>query len=247
MCQLNLYIVPKTVKKEKVLDLMKKYFYYDKPECVTEENLLYEVQDENNVYVSAGMGCNCGTVQSSFAEEDKKMPWIELKNAKIQAEQERIAKIKELIEQEDFLERKNKFYQKLEELNNARMSASGKDAEELLLETQKLIQENGLILETMTYEFQKIDDGKAVITFNSNEDLQNTQKRVCENFEKEFENIKAFVDEVLKEAEDVKLLSFWQDGDLPKIESEEYVWQDEFKIEDVIYMKYNELLTIFKR
>ena len=247
MCQLNLYIVPKTVKKEKVLDLMKKYFYYDKPECVTEENLLYEVQDENNVYVSAGMGCNCGTVQSSFAEEDKKMPWIELKNAKIQAEQERIAKIKELIEQEDFLERKNKFYQKLEELNNARMGASGKDAEELLLETQKLIQENGLILETMTYEFQKIDDGKAVITFNSNEDLQNTQKRVCENFEKEFENIKAFVDEVLKEAEDVKLLSFWQDGDLPKIESEEYVWQDEFKIEDVIYMKYNELLTIFKR
>ena len=247
MCQLNLYIVPKTVKKEKVLDLMKKYFCYDKPECVTEENLLYDVQDENNVYVSAGMGCNCGTVQGSFAEEDKKMPWIELKNAKIQAEQERIAKIKEMIEQEDFLERKNKFYQKLEELNNARMSASGKDAEELLLETQKLIQENGLILETMTYELQKIDDDKAVITFNSNEDLQNTQKRVCENFEKEFENIKAFVDEVLKEAEDVKLLSFWQDGDLPKIESEEYVWQDEFKIEDVIYMKYNELLTIFKR
>ena len=247
MCQLNLYIVPKTVKKEKVLDLMKKYFYYDKPECVTEENLLYEVQDENNVYVSAGMGCNCGTVQSSFAEEDKKMPWIELKNAKIQAEQERIAKIKELIEQEDFLERKNKFYQKLEELNNARMSASGKDAEELLLETQKLVQENSLILETMTYGLQKIDDDKAVITFNSNDDLQNTQKRVCENFEKEFENIKAFVDEILEDADEVKFLSFWQDGDMPKVESEEYVWQDEFKIEDVIYMKYNELLTIFKR
>ena len=247
MCQLNLYIVPKSVKKEKVLELMKEYFYYDKPECVTEENLLYEVQDDNNVYVSAGMGCNCGTVQSSFAEEDQTKPWQTLKEEKIQAESERIAKIKELIEQEDFLERKNAFYQKLEELNNARNGANGKEAEDLLLETQKLIQENRLILETMTFELQKVDDDKAVITFNSSEDLQNTQKRVCENFEKEFENLKAFVDEILKETEEVKLLSFWQDGDLPKVETEEYVFQDEFKIEDVVYMKYNELLTIFKR
>ena len=83
MCQLNLYIVPKSVNKERVLTLMKDYFYYDKPECVTEENILVEVQDENNVYVSAGMGCNCGTVQGSFQEEDNTKSWQELKQEKI--------------------------------------------------------------------------------------------------------------------------------------------------------------------
>ncbi len=247
MCQLNLYIVPKTVKKEKVLELMKEYFYYDKPECVTEENLLYEVQDENDVYVSAGMGCNCGTVQGSFQEEDKTMSWQTLKESKIQAEKERIAKIKELIEQEDFLERKNAFYQKLEKLNIAQNGLSEKDREEMILETQKLIKEEGLILETMRFELRTVENGQEIVIFDASKVPEDIERSVCGNVEQEFKNLKAFVDEILKETEEVKLLSFWQDGDLPKVEIEEYVFQDEFKIEDVIYMKYNELLTIFKR
>ena len=113
--------------------------------------------------------------------------------------------------------------------------------------SQKLIQENSLILETMRFEIRKVEDGQEVVMFDSSDTLQDIERSVCGNVENEFKNLKAFVDEILKEAEEVKLLSFWQDGDLPKVETEEYVFQDEFKIEDVIYMKYNELLTIFKR
>ena len=32
-----------------------------------------------------------------------------------------------------------------------------------------------------------------------------------------------------------------------EVEGEKYIFQDELKIEDIIYMKYNELITIFKR
>lgn len=246
MCQLNLYIVPKNVNKERVLNLMKDYFYYDKPECVTEENILVEVQDENNVYVSAGMGCNCGTVQGSFQEEDKTKSWQELKQEKMNAERERLLRFKSLLESEDYLEKKNEFRKRLDELSEKRNNANGQEADDLLKEMQKMFQDD-IFDVSMRYEKRKTEDGVEIVFNTIDEDLENLERSVCGTTEKDFENLKAFVDEILEDADEVKLFSFWQDGDLPKIESEEYVFQDEFKIEDVIYMKYNELLTIFKR
>ena len=246
MCQLNLYIVPKSVNKERVLNLMKDYFYYDKPECVTEENILVEVQDENNVYVSAGMGCNCGTVQGSFQEEDNTKTWQELKQEKMNAERERLLRFKSLLESEDYLEKKNEFRKRLDELSEKRNNANGQEADDLLKEMQKMFQDD-IFDVSMRYEKHKTEDGVEIIFNTIDEDLENLERSVCGTIEKDFENLKAFVDEILEDADEVKLFSFWQDGDLPKVESEEYVFQDEFKIEDVIYMKYNELLTIFKR
>ena len=77
--------------------------------------------------------------------------------------------------------------------------------------------------------------------------MENVERSVSENVETEFKNLKTFVDEILKVADEVKLFSFWQSANVPKVEGEKYVFQDELKIEDIIYMKYNELITIFKR
>ena len=79
MCQLNLYIVPKKMNKEAVLNIMKDCFDYQEPECVTGENYLPEVQDFNDVYISAGMGCNCGTVQTRYQGDSDGKTWIEIK------------------------------------------------------------------------------------------------------------------------------------------------------------------------
>ncbi len=246
MCQLNLYIVPKSVSKDKVLKLMQKYFVYDKPECVNDDNLLVEVQAENNIFVSAGMGCNCGTVQSSFQEEEAKLPWTEFKSFKIQEEKERISKIKALIGREDYLEYKADFYKKVEEFG--KYVAQGDSAsDEKVKEYQKFIKDNEILLHAMRFELHDTANGKEIVLFNENEDMQGNEERELERTETEFDSLKGFVDEILKDADELKLLSFWQDEYSPKLQSEEYVFQDEFKIEDIIYLKYNQLLTIFKR
>lgn len=245
MCQLNLYIVPKSVNKERVLNLMKDYFYYDKPECVTEENILVDVQDNNNVYVSAGMGCNCGTVQGSFQQENSTKPWQELKSEKIEAEREKFLKFKALLESEDYVEKRNDFTQKLEELGEKRNNAKGQEADDLLKEMQKMFQDD-MFMVSMRYERRKTENGKEIVFHTIDEDLENLEKIVCGTTETEFKNLKAFVDEILEDSGEVKLFSYWQDGEMPTIEKENYVFQSDFKIEDIIYLKYNELLTIFK-
>ena len=245
MCQLNLYIVPKSVNKERVLNLMKDYFYYDKPECVTEENILVDVQDNNNVYVSAGMGCNCGTVQGSFQQENSTKPWQELKQEKMNAEREKLLRFKALLESEDYVEKRNEFTQKLEELGEKRNNAKGQEADDLLKEMQKMFQDD-MFMVSMRYERRKTENGKEIVFHTIDEDLENLEKFVCGTTETEFKNLKAFVDEILEDSGEVKLFSYWQDGEMPTIEKENYVFQSDFKIEDIIYLKYNELLTIFK-
>ena len=246
MCQLNLYIVPKSVNKENVLNLMRDYFYFERPQCVTEENILIEVQDEHEIYVSAGMGCNCGTVQSIFKEEDAMKSWSELKQEKINEKREHLLKIKKFLEREDYLEIKTEIRNRLDEFEKIRETANGEDVEDTLYEMQRIFQE-GVYFDSMRYEKHKMEDGTEVSFKNIDEDLENVERSVSENVETEFKNLKTFVDEILKETDEVKLFSFWQSANVPKIEGEKYVFQDELKIEDIIYMKYNELITIFKR
>ena len=97
MCQLNLYIVPKSVKKEYVLNVMKDCFCYQNPECVTHENLLPEIQDLNEIYVSAAMGCNCGTVQTSYQNESGEKLWVDVKRRIVEEKIEKLKKIKLLL------------------------------------------------------------------------------------------------------------------------------------------------------
>ena len=103
-----------------------------------------------------------------------------------------------------------------------------------------------MFMVSMRYERRKTENGKEIVFHTIDEDLENLEKIVCGTTETEFENLKAFVDEILEDAGEVKLFSYWQDGEMPTIEKENYVFQSDFKIEDIIYLKYNELLTIFK-
>jgi len=248
MCQLNLYIIPKNVKQEKVFDLMKKYFYFQEPECITSENLLLDVQDDNHIYVSAGMRCNCGTIQSSYQNEDNTKSWKDLKLELINDEKEKLEKIRHILNREDYLTYKKQINNQLDNLLNKKQTSTRAEEEAILKEIQKLFSENQLWFEaSMKYEKQKVEDGKIIVYHEIDEELKNVDNFISNNIENEFKNLKSFINEILKEADEMKLLSFWQDGNNPFINNEKYVFQDELTIEDVIYLKYNELLTVFKR
>ena len=173
MCQLNLYIVPKTMKRDVVLDIMKNCFSYQEPECVTSENLLVEVQDDCDVYISAGMGCNCGTIQTSFQNEDKFDSWNDIKIDMVNREKEKMLKIKSLLERDDYLEYKNEVQAKLSDYEERLKGLKGEEYESVMQERIKYFQENQLLFETMLkYEKYKEVDGKDVVYNTIDEDLK---------------------------------------------------------------------------
>ena len=246
MCQLNLYIVPKTMNKESVLEIMKNVFPYQNPECVTSENLLEEVQDFNNVYISAAMGCNCGTIQTSFQNNSDAESWCDVKKQISQEKIEKLKEIKRLLERSDYLEYKNETLKKSGELENKLKEAKGDEYLEVLNEWQLFFKENGLLYEAMMkYEKHEVVDGKDIIYNNIDEEILNVEKNEFVGIESEYEDLIKFVDAILEEVDEVKFLSFWQDGDNPYVKNEKFVFRKDLKIEDFIFLKDNELLTVF--
>ena len=53
------------------------------------------------------------------------------------------------------------------------------------------------------------------------------------------------MDLILEQSDEVKLLSFWQDENSPVVKNEKFVMRSDLKIDDIIFLKDNELLTIF--
>ena len=247
MCQLNLYIVKKGTNKDEMIKLLKKYFIFEGAERVDDEVLLEEVKDDYDVYVSAPMGCNCGTVQSMFQDAEVQTSWQEFKSGLISKELKRLEILKEFFESPDYEDKVKRIDEKSKELIKKRENAKGRELEQIMKETQEFIKENSLVYECMKYNKHIDENGNEVVFHTIQEDIDNVEKNVACNADAEFEVLKNFVDDVLKITDEIKLFSYWQDGDLPVVEKEDYAFQDELKIENIVFMPYKTLLTIFKR
>lgn len=246
MCQLNLYIVPKSVKREIVLSIMKDCFCYQEPECVSSENLLVEVQDLNDVYTSAGMGCNCGTVQTYYQNGFDGKSWLEVKKQIISEKIEKLNKIKLLLERGDYLDYKNSVLEKSHELEKRLKEVSGEEYNDVMKEWQMFFSENSLLFDAMLrYEKIKIKNGKELVYHDIDSEIDNIEKVEFDSIENEYEDLVRFVDSILDLAGEMKLLSFWQDENCPFVKNEKYVMRSDLKIDDIIFLKDNELLTIF--
>ena len=244
VCQLNLYIVPKSVEKEKVLSVMSKLFYCNRPECVDDENLLPELAENYSIYTSAAMGCNCGTAQTRFQENDENVSWETLKKSLIDSDLEHLENIKKLINQDDFEVKRKEFTDTLESLNKKREKAQGEEFQELIKQTQIFIKENELIFQSMVYAKQK-DGNSWVVLKDIDDDIKNVSRQY-EIIDEEYGDLKVFASEILKVADEVKFLSYWQDEYSPYVGFEKETNLKDLKIEDFIYLKYNELLTVKK-
>ena len=77
------------------------------------------------------------------------------------------------------------------------------------------------------------------------DEINNIEKFEFENIENEYEDLVRFIDAILEQTDEVKFLSFWQDGNNPFVKNEKYVFRKDLKIEDFVFLKDNELLTVF--
>ena len=64
--------------------------------------------------------------------------------------------------------------------------------------------------------------------------------------ESEFAEIKASIESILELTNEVKIYSFWQDGDPLIVNNETEIALNEFTEDKAIYLKYHDLLTIRK-
>ena len=159
---------------------------------------------------------------------------------------EKMLKIKSLLERDDYLEYKNEVQAKLSDYEERLKGLKGEEYESVVQERIKYFQENQLLFETMLkYEKHKEVDEKDVVYNTIDEDLKGVENRLSRSVESDFEDLKMFIDEILKDVDEVKFLSFWQDGDNPYVKNEKYVFRKDLKIEDFIFLKDNELLTVF--
>ena len=246
MCQLNLYIVSKDLNEDVVLEIMKNCFFYQNPECISGENLLPEVQDLYNVYTSAAMGCNCGSVQTYFQNRGEGETWLDVKKQIVTEKIARLNEIKSLIERPDYLEYKNDVLKRASELEKKLKELKDDEYQEKLKEWQLFFSENSLLYEAMMkYEKHKEENGVGVVYHTIEEEILNIEKNEFGSIENDFDDLVKFVDAILEEIDEVKLLSFWQDENSPYVKNEKYVMRKDLKIDDIIFLKDNELLTIF--
>ena len=127
-------------------------------------------------------------------------------------------------------------------------SAKGEEYNNALESLQKLFSEHSALLTASTFYERYTDDTKSTLDFTTIDNaIANVEKKTIGTQETEYVELKNFIDEILKHANEIKLYSFWQDGEPLYIKNEKQVYQDELKIDNIIYLNYNELLTIEKR
>lgn len=115
MCQLNLYFVPKTVDKDKAIEIFNNTFDTKICECVTDENIVKGYKNYN-VYICAGMRCNCGSVIGSLQDRKTYDSWEFVKEESIKAQLEEFNAIKDLLEQKDYKKKFDEVSKKQKEL-----------------------------------------------------------------------------------------------------------------------------------
>ena len=97
----------------------------------------------------------------------------------------------------------------------------------------------------MRYEKHRMENGIDIVYNEIDEEINNIEKVEFENIENDYQDLVKFVDAILEQSDEVKLLSFWQDENSPVIKNEKFVMRSDLKIDDIIFLKDNELLTIF--
>ena len=132
------------------------------------------------------------------------------------------------------------------ELEKKLKESKNEGYQEALKEWQLFFSENDVLYDAMMrYEKHKTENGKDVVYHTIEEEILNIEKTEFGSIENDYEDLVKFVDAILEEVDEVKLLSFWQDGSSPYVKNEKYVMRKDLKIDDIIFLKDNELLTIF--
>lgn len=309
MCQLNIYCIPKSVDKEKVLEYMRVKLGYAVAECIDDEAPVPSLKDGFSFYISGGMRCNCGSVLCSHQDDQNGLSYAELKEKLKSENLDKLLQIKELMEQADYPKKKKAFEKRLDTLWKrvdkstkdiaekereladtvfARKDISDEEKQRIMHEEvypkvqelmnqaekrpeyvdamdeyRKFCDENQVMWQSIIYTLKRDENVKEfdfndLSTANPDEEtfefilpsnciydaIERAKTGEFKQSEKEFDEIKKFAQEFLKQADEFKILCYWQDGDEPSVTGEHTVTLDEFDIDCTVFLKYNCLLTI---
>lgn len=249
MCQLNLYLIPKSVDKEFVFGLMNKYFKDESHEFAESEKVFENKLRDYNVFTSSIMNCNCNTVQGYYNSQTGNLPWGEFKQKMIDDEFQKCLDVKNTLIKENFYQEFETFCKKLDSLSSKTLKLAGKAQIKASNERIEFLNSNSEFLDI----FQKLNvrdlkiKSKEQIIADIEQDFAKFKDNLGKDLEKEFDNIYNFIKDLLEKTNEISLLSFWQDGEeFVEVNNEKTVEFKNLKIEDLVYLNYNDVLVIKK-
>lgn len=248
MCQLNLYIVPKSVDKDFVFSVMEKHFNGEKHECFEWNEVFENKFSDCNVYASSCMRCNCNTVQTYYSSEREALPWDKLKQKYISNELNRSLEMKKALDSPDFFEEFDTFNKKIDKISNRQKKLGSKAQKQASLELQELVNKHQALFNlTMHYNRQILNKDKEGVTTKIDQEFLEFKQEFGKETEKEYRVLSSFISDLLEKSNEVSLLSFWQDASpYVSVLGEKTVSLKNLTIEDIIYLNYHEVLTIKK-
>lgn len=101
--------------------------------------------------------------------------------------------------------------------------------------------ENGIYINAHLYKEDDSEDWN-----NLNYAIKVLKNNEFNSLEKEYNKFYCDIKNILNEVNEIKVMAFWQDETSFKIYNEKEINFDDMKIEDIVFLKYNTLLTIKK-
>lgn len=267
MCQLNLYLVPKSVPEEEVINSIEKHV-----KGIAESKYIIDaLANSYNFY--CGYGCDCHSYVSRLQDEEAGS-FDEFKAKKKDEDIKKLARMKSLKESEDYQQRIDKFnYEKdavwarvesftspieayrdeqIEMLTSLNLQEK-EELEQLYLIAAKEKEMFDEVESIKEYQaaykvYQDYMKANADLRESARYDIEENEKLVAEydfgDYYEEFKNLRNIFAEVLKIADEICLYPFWMDEGPMEIKGERQVDIEDLKIDDLVFLPYKNLLKI---
>lgn len=270
MCQLNLYMVPKSVSKEEIINIFEKYNLY------ISGNSYYKLDEfvESYEIYAANCGCDCRSIISSLQDVNVSN-FDEYKIKKKNEDTEKLNKMKNLKDSKDyetkvkeFENNRNKLWEIVDNFSkhirdyeiqekekifalNLKEDEECKMMDEILY--PKLNEMHEVIYKSKEYnnaleEYQDYITKNADLNESTYYDIEENEKTINEydfsDLHDQFSDLKNIFTEILKLTKEIYIYPFWQDDEPLEIKDKRQIVIENFSIEDLVFLPYRNLLQI---
>lgn len=270
MCQLNLYLVPKNVPEDNIINIFEKHDLYISKE------IYYKFNEplENYEFYSANLGCDCSSIISRLEEED----FSSFEDYKIRKKAEdinKLNKVKKLRASQGyktkvraFEKQRDKLWEVLDNFSEHIADYEAEERERIfalnIQEEEKSRMLHEILYPKLTEMYRTLESNKeyqnvykeyrGYIAENADlqesiyYDIEEKEKNIAEydfsDLHNQFSDLKNTYIEVLKLTNEIGVYPFWQDGEPLEIKGKRQVMIQNLTIEDLIFLPYRNLLQI---
>ncbi|SHJ10028.1 hypothetical protein SAMN02745163_01304 [Clostridium cavendishii DSM 21758] len=270
MCQLNLYMIPKNIPREKVISVFKKNNFY-----IREESY-YKFDDlsEKYEFYHISSHCDCNSIISRLQEENVNS-FEEYKVKKKLEDTDKLSRMKKIKCSKDYKKKARKFKKQKEKLRNRAYRlhdiVSDWTDEEIEWGLEKFLVSEELEKIRSANRFEKLNRlfreiekekeyKKAFGRYNEymdkNKDLFDSiyyniskyQKEIAEydfsDFNEGYEQLQNLYRDILKLTNEICVYPFWQNEEQIKIEDRKEVKIEDLSVDDLVFLPYRNILKV---